>query len=534
MKQALVIAAREFEEKRFVLFAAVAFAILPFLLSMIPGIGSRSPDRTIALVSFIAATGFTLGLALITGASFVGRELSDGRMSFYFSRPVGSMSIWFGKLSAGILMIVGCFGIIVAPARLVEGEPWQNVFNMTLGQATMLVLPYALALFLIAHVIGTFVRSRSPLIAFDFAAAVICGVAVRFLILSLAAGQASKLISVLATCLSMALIVAMIGGGAWQIEHGRTDRRRNHLALSQFLWTTMAIALLIAAGWVAWVVSVKISDLTKNIRTSRSPAGPFAVITGNSPGRSDYRAGFLLNTDDGSTQHIDVGADWMVRYTRDGRSVVVPRRAINFVDLLLYRRGSREPIDTRLTIPPGDLYVSDDGGRIASIAYRNLLSVYDVAQKRLLVSVRLPDVKYARGVFVSPDVLRLYLDSDAGTRIAELDVRSRVMHDTVAVASKPFDVHLDSSAARMLVSSRPVTLNDGRTGAPIKTLPGIPFASTASFLRDGRIAVVDDIPFANLHIFSSDGTLQRDIPIGSRTRAAFVGDDGTRVVLALG
>ena len=32
-------------------------------------------------------------------------------MSFYFSRPVGSLSIWFGKLTAGILMIVGAFGI---------------------------------------------------------------------------------------------------------------------------------------------------------------------------------------------------------------------------------------------------------------------------------------------------------------------------------------------------------------------------------------------------------------------------------------
>ena len=32
MRNALVIAAREFEEKRFVAYAAVAFAILPFLI----------------------------------------------------------------------------------------------------------------------------------------------------------------------------------------------------------------------------------------------------------------------------------------------------------------------------------------------------------------------------------------------------------------------------------------------------------------------------------------------------------------------
>ena len=47
MKNALVIAAREFEEKRFVAYAAVAFAVLPFILAAIPGItASRRGDAS--------------------------------------------------------------------------------------------------------------------------------------------------------------------------------------------------------------------------------------------------------------------------------------------------------------------------------------------------------------------------------------------------------------------------------------------------------------------------------------------------------
>ncbi|HXH38955.1 MAG TPA: hypothetical protein VNN08_10030, partial [Thermoanaerobaculia bacterium] len=225
MKKALVIAAREFEEKRFVAYAALAFAILPFIFSVIPGIGGKSPRDTIAVSSLIFATGFAVALAIMSGASFVGRDLSDGRMSFYFSRPVASASIWFGKLTAAILMIVGCFVVIIAPAWLAAGKSWTTFSTMSLREATVMVLLCTLALFLIAHVIGTFARSRSPLIVADFAAAVLCGVVIRFLVLPLAAGRAEMLIAWLGIFLSIALAVAIVGGGAWQLARGRTDRR---------------------------------------------------------------------------------------------------------------------------------------------------------------------------------------------------------------------------------------------------------------------------------------------------------------------
>ena len=156
----------------------------------------------------------------------------------------------------------------------------------------------AIALFLIAHVISTFARSRSPLIVFDFVAAVICGV-VDPISDRAARSRARRRHSfkrLSASRWRSLRLVAIIGGGAWQLERGRTDRRRNHLALSQFLWGTMAVALLIAAAYVAWVVSVKPSDLTGHIQATRSTSGPFAVITGTSKGRADYHAAFLLNS----------------------------------------------------------------------------------------------------------------------------------------------------------------------------------------------------------------------------------------------
>ena len=538
MRNALAIAAREFEEKRFVAYAAVAFGILPFVLGVIPGISGKSPHDTIALSSLIFATGFAVALAVMTGASVIGRDLSDGRMSFYFSRPVASASIWFGKLTAGILLVVGCFGVIIAPAWLVTQQFWRSFWTLTLAESTRYGLMIALALFLIGHVISTFARSRSPWIAADFAAAVICGMAIRLLVKPLAAGLAFVLIRNLSIYLIIAIVVAIVGGGLWQLERGRTDRRRNHLALSQFLWATMAVALLIAAGYVTWVVSVKPGDLSIEPRATGSTSGPFAVITGKAKGRSDYHAAFLLNAEDGSAISIDPRAEWGVRYTRDGRSAVVPHAAGNFAEMLIYKRGRAEPLDTGLTAAGGDYFVSDDGGRIATISHPNIVSVYDVAQKRSLASARLPDSKYVRAFFVTPDIVRFYLNVADGLKIVELDVLSRGLQETGFIAAPHFVYfYADPAAVHMLVKrSREdlLTLSDARTGAPIKTLASGTQLKTMRYLRDGRIAVVDGPDSAAvLHILAVDGTPQRDIPLGPTTWPIFIGDDGTRCVLAV-
>jgi hypothetical protein len=536
MKNALVIAAREFEEKRFVAYAAVAFAILPFILAAIPGVSGKSPRDVMAMSALIFGTTFAVAVAVISGVSFIGRDLSDGRMSFYFSRPAGSLSIWFGKLTAGLLMIVGTFGLIIIPARLAAGEHWTRIISSTSTWSVLYLLTVAIALFLIAHVISTFARSRSPLIAFDFAAAVICGVVIRLLVLPLAVGGAVIILKWLTIFLAIAAVVAIVGGGAWQLERGRTDRRRNHLALSQFLWGTMAVALLIAAAYVAWVVSVKPSDLIGPVRANFSTGGSFAVIGGTSRGRADYHAAFLLNTEDGSTTLLDPRAEWGVRYSRDGRSVVVPRASGNFAEMVIYTRGKPEPVDTGL-ITAGDYFVSDNGGRIATLSYPNILSVYDVAQKRSLASVRFPDAKYVRAFFVTPDVVRLYLNMEDGLKIVELDVRARGLQETGLIASPNFvSFYTDPKAAQMLVKKHRedvVTLVDARTGAPIRTIASGTHVKTARFLRDGRMVLVDGPDTATvLHILTADGTPQRDIALGPIRWVAFVGDDGTRVVLA--
>jgi hypothetical protein len=530
MRNALTIAAREFEEKRFVAYAAVAFAILPLILGVIPGISGKSPQETIALSSLIFATTFAVALGVMTGASFVGRDLSDGRMSFYFARPVASSSIWFGKLTAGILMIVGCFGVIIAPAWLGTDAHWKSFWTMSLGGASLLVLVVSLMLFLIAHVISTFARSHSPLVVADFVAAVFTGVAVRYLLVPLIRGLADVLVALLSLGLLIALAVAIIGGGAWQLARGRTDKRRNHLALSQFLWSAIAVALLIAGAYVAWVVSATPADIVKTFAFSQSRGGPFVTIAGPTRSRRDYRAAWLIDTEDGRKFHIDARSAWSVQYTRDGRSAFWPAADGKVAELIRYTRGESEPVDTGLAVAADFIFPSDDGARIATLDH-GLLSMYDVAQKRSLVSGRAPLVRWgAHGCFVSPDRFRLYAPTDTGLEILELDATTHSVRTTGTLDLDSY-FSLDPTASRMVVlnpHSNTVTLNDAATGAVIKPLFTGTAVSVAHTLRDGRIVIVDG---PVMHLFASDGSAIRDIPLGTNRSYSFAGDDGTRVAL---
>lgn len=542
MKNALVIAAREFEEKRFIAYAALAFALLPFVLSVIPMINNKSPRDVIAILSLILGTGFTLGLAVILGASFIGRDLSDGRMSFYFARPVSAPSIWFGKLTASILMIVGCFGFIIVPARLAAGDRhWESTWSVTFNQGALFILGVSLALFLIAHVIGTFARSHSPRIALDFAAAVGCGVAIYFLLLPLARGMAYLTLKWLAITLGVIVVLAVLAGGAWQLARGRIDRRRNHAALSQFLWGSMAIALLASAVFVAWIVSVKPRDLTSEIGGERAASGPFAVLFGKAKGHLDYRARFLLNTEDGKTFRLD-SQPWVVRFSRDGSTAVWPvveKRTASLMrvaSLWMYKRGAASPIDTGLTMSWGDFAVSDDGNRIATFT-PGIVSIYDVAQKRTLVSAHLSTERGAQFVFVSPDLLRVYLGTSTSWKIVEVDAKTRSVNQTGETPSSEQPggwVVLDANASRILVhrsKSHLMTLNDARTGAIIAPVGGSD-VRTADFLRDGRVVYIDGPDSRHvLHVLAAGSMPQRNVILGASRWPRIVGDDGQRLVI---
>jgi len=527
MRHALVIARRELEEKRFVALAAAAFAVLPFLLAAIPVIRSRSgPGDVIAIGAGLLAIGFTAGLALVLGVSTVGRDLSEGRLSFYFSRPVGAASIWFGKVAAAVALIAGVFAIITLPARIAVAGAWRHSWGTNVPLLAVTVIGASLAFFFVAHVIGSFVRSRSAWIGLDFVALCLAGLAVFAMLRPLFEAGALGAMKALAIAIGCGVAVALIGSGAWQLERGRTDRRRSHAALSQFVWIVIGVTVALAGAFVAWMFAAKPGDL-KTVEAEAQIRGPWVLLTGDARGRMDYHPGFVYNSETGAYTRFPTRMG-RAMFTRDGNSMLVGRYDKRSNTIEMFRRLVAADVEesTGLTISGNsDFNASDDGSRIVSVDNKGIVTVYDVPQKRSMVSARLPeDAGYVSGMyFVTPELVRLYAVTRSSPvktlRIFDLDVAGKALRQTGEITrpTKYFGIIASEDGRRMIARAvDALYVIDGSTAAVQATIPAAGIRGTA-LLRDGGVAVArPDGNQTTIEIRDAAGTIARSLAVPIR------------------
>ncbi len=80
MKRFAAVALREVAERRFVLVAAAAAAVLPFLVPFLPGVPQDQEQMARSITDLLLSCAFVLGGSLLVGASVVGRELAERRL----------------------------------------------------------------------------------------------------------------------------------------------------------------------------------------------------------------------------------------------------------------------------------------------------------------------------------------------------------------------------------------------------------------------------------------------------------------------
>ncbi|HEY8182477.1 MAG TPA: hypothetical protein VII32_09565 [Thermoanaerobaculia bacterium] len=538
MNGTLTIARRELTEKRFVFIAAVAFALLTLIVPFMPGVHAGERRNALVIASLICAINFTLGLSAVLGSTIIGRELSDGRLSFYFSKPVKSNAIWFGKLIAALLLLGASFAIIGAPAMIAGFDKvvntWANVPRDTRAMIG-LVLGLAAALFLLSHVIGTFVRSRSPWLVFDFFALAVCGTAIWLLARPLLMGFAIELIRTLALILSVYTGVAIVAAGAWQVARGRTDRKRSHIELSRFLWISLGCGLLVMTAFVLWVVSVSLTQVKPEF-VQQSNGGSWATIAGKAKHRSDYQAAFLYNIADGrSVRLASLQPWWGTTFSADEKTAAwfVPSPGASELYVARLDVPKPRPMATGITGVASFDALSDDGSRIAIVDSSGVLRIYDLETKSSLGSARIPEGRFWIGGFVTPDLLRIYAAVEerraAYFDIFEYDLRRKTLQRTGEMPGFPRS-NSDHSLC-VVYSNRPgLEIRDARTGSLITSVA--PQANgqivTATFLRDGRIAAVEDRKDGSaLRLLSANGAEIRDIHLPGKADRHFITESAT-------
>lgn len=536
MRSFLAVFEREIVERRLLAAAALLLGLVPLATPLLPGLGQRGGPEVRSATALALALCFTFGLALILGASVVARDLAERRLGFYFSRPIGGWAVWSGKLAAAFVLALGAGVLILLPAVAVERRldiggvlgarliPFSTFPSTTVS--VLLWVAAVLLVVLLSHAAGVALRSRSPWLLLDFAAFGIVGwlawAAARKLIFAGAVGPSVKATS----GLLIAGLLALTAAGAHQVLGGRTDLRRGHRLLSLTLWGALLAACFAAQGYASWVLAAEPEDLNKVYVTAAASRGPWISISGPAAHRAEYYPEFLLNVSSGRFARLQTPVSFWTppRFSADGRWAVwmEPREgALHSAPFELLRLDLRDPDlrpeSTRMTYsePVSHFAVSADGSRVAVAAGRRL-TLEAVPSGRLLASAELP-----REIFRYQDSLR-FVDSDhvqifgsdlfsadaavepAAFEVGEMKAAGGGIVRTARI-EQVTEPEVSGDGTRILArrrSDQRWLVFDAGTGAVIAELPPAGKRSRASFLADGRIALVTGEREKELQIFS--------------------------------
>jgi ABC-type transport system involved in multi-copper enzyme maturation permease subunit len=511
MSAVLAIARREIEERSFVFVAAIAIALVPFVVLVVPHGSFGERKSGLVALGFFLAVAFTWALSLILGATLVGRELSEKRLSFYFTRPVSGSAIWFGKLLAAIALLVITFAIVNAIPLGLGGHEWQTMSTITRKWAAIDILAIGLILMLWAHVVSTWIRSKSPILALDFVALLlVIGILILALVpllFAIAIGPATNVVALFLA----ALVIAAVGGGAWQLSRGRIDARRSHRELSAFVWSVLAIVSVSALVYSRWALAATPREVSSPSAMQR---GMLVELRGRARG---YVPEFVVNPANGEWVH----GSGMTAASGDVVAVAAP--APRVTDIL---RGKLQgPMDWALTITRldrqsrtlatlpfsgriGVLGVSGDGSRLAVVA-DGILTIYDTPSRHALASWKIDDFGNMKLQFVSPFVVRAFLVRGHELRVRDFDARTRKSADVIAPLLISNDFSYRVAGSLLMTRNRSsVEVRDLNNPAAAPQVIPLGEGDGVWIMRDGRRAVYHPSSPAYVEI-QRNGVMQR-------------------------
>lgn len=537
MKGAIAVAAAELREKRFILAAALIAGLLTLGLSAIPGVDWMPEER--ALIGLWIAAAFAAALAIILGASHFARDIAEGRIRFYFARPISSVGLWLGKVAAALVLIVSA-GIIVTLPTLIAAH-----FNLSMETKWLPAGLVLVPLLFLAHGFSLAVRARSAWSLLLVVSLLAAGMA------TWACLRALHRIEILPwnriSVITLALIVviatiALVAGGLESVRRGRGDLRESFLA---FLRVFVGASLLIAAIAVAestWYLSVRPADIASFSTVVAAPDGDFLFVSGSAPSRPGISPSFITDWNGHRTELVR-WLSWAPVFSADGCVAA-------WLD-----RGAGEPADgtpadlrvRRLdTTSPSRIFastqasawttVSPDGDRVAVVSYdesKPPIAIYDSSTSRLMAAFAGPtDLELVEARLVSSDLLRLlgwafepvHAGSIAHLRVLDFSVshKTQRLESTVEFPSHLMQlIRIDNAGRRALFRERGESPSAPPRGARLVDLEtGLTLAqfearTSVDFLFDGRVAQVEASSggTSRLRLFRGDGSLVATFPL---------------------
>lgn len=554
MRGFTAVLSRELGLRKAIWAAALVAGLLPFLLAALPGMTYGYAEvRDASALAIAVGTGELL--ALVLGATVLGREMAERRLSFDFARPIGGLAIWAGRMGAVLILSLGSALVILLPATLAGGGfvtlltganarpeiPWYWPPPSPLGMILLYVLN-VLFLAALAHVLGALGRSRSPWLLLDAALLVAIGLVVFLAGRGLYRQNAFLGLAAGALGCALLLVTALLAAGAAQVIHGRTDARAGHRALSTTLWSLCAVGALGFAGYARWYTHLSPADLA-DIQFARvSPGGQWICVYGGARHRSDLSPYFLYNPTTGASLRLNI--QWWGEepaFSEDGsRAAWVAGRDRR--EIMTAGLGAAQPVAAKTGIEVAGLdwrlALSPSGRRLAVLS-DGTLSVYELAGGRMVASARVSDWSgekrqeeaFWKSCMLFPDEGHVALfavlspeakQSPGSVTIQRFDVASRKLETTGEIGGLTGYIFVtpDQTGSRLIVSQVDgghwtTSLRDGLTGALITTLGPDGHAIRAAFLPEGGVVAWSRAKGeSELWLYGEDGALKTTANLG--------------------
>lgn len=299
--------AREIGEHRLIPGVGLLLALVALAIPHLVPSDSPAEDVTTAAATALGL-GYAALLAFALGISGIPAELAGGQQSFYFSRPIGSLAIWAGKLSSALLLALTGGLLAAAPAApralgAAPGQLWTGILAAATGLALILG---------IGHFLSLAFRSRGPWLLFDLGWVLAALVIGYFAYTKLAGALAGETWQPLLAARLLALVPCLILATAVQVYIGRSDMARSHKALSLMLGgcvLVLSASLALAASRVANPVPSRLAG----IETAR-PVGEGWLFVRGWPEIPSLRhnATFLWQPDSDRYAHLGVTEGWPI------------------------------------------------------------------------------------------------------------------------------------------------------------------------------------------------------------------------------
>lgn len=545
MKGLAAVLGREVFERRLLAAVALGLGLVPLAAVWLPGLAAENHDDVRNGLAVVLALGLGAVLAILLGGSILSRDLGEGRLGFYFSRPLRGWAIWAGKLGAVLVLSLGSALLVALPAALLNGRlpgAESMIGGMGPGVTWTLVGMLAFSLILLSHAFSVMLRARTAWLALDLSGAAVFALLVWEAFHRLGFYGAYLWRQPVIGILSSLGLVGLLAAGARQVTAGRTDSRRAHRALSLTLWGVLLAAALGAQGFTHWVLAGTPRDL--RIDEAVPSTGSWIVVDGGDP-RRHLASTFLVDRKSG--RFFRLLAPWRqsATFSEDGRWVIWPELAEGLqtggpvqLSRLDLRRPDATPFRSNVWYrqPPEVWALSPDGSQVAAIL-GNRIVIDEIATGNRLAESPLPHFEEMPVFrFVGPGRIQIrgierqtFLSASPSEvwRVWAMDVTRGHPWSTGGFETLlPGPVVWSGGGSRALHldrRKRTAELLDGWTGQPLAQVPwegGAP--GSLGFLSGGRIAMVTPGEQGNeIRVFSPD--LSRELRrclVGGRGRLA--------------